>query len=111
MNSVTPAATGREDAGFRDSKAGGKNIARKALRRSPQWLVAPLLVLICGSAHPAHANGVNTTIGNGQTVTGSLSGDGSDSYSFKAPGGGSFEVSVSETGFHDPSFSPTITLT
>src|ERR1700687_3731514 len=109
MSSVTPAATGRAGAGFQDSKAGKRHIARRALCCSRQWLLAPLVILIASS--PAHANGVNTAIANGQTVTGNVTGEGFDTYSFKIPvGGSSFDVSISETGFHDPSFSPTISI-
>lgn len=72
---------------------------------------APLLALVLLIAPPAHANGVKGTIANGQTVTGTVTGNGSDSYTFKAPAGGSFVASVGETGIHDRSFLPEIVLT
>lgn len=111
MNSFTPAAAGRAGAGFQDIKAGTGNIFRAAVNRSRPWLLAPLVILIALSASPAHANGVSTEIGNGQTVTGTLIGSGSDTYSFNVAAGGSFVVSISESGFHDPSFLPSIDLT
>jgi hypothetical protein len=111
MNSSTPAANGRAGAGFQDSKAGAGIIFRAALSRSHLLLLAPLLILTCWNAHPAQANGVNATIANGQTVVGTVTDSGSDSYTFKNPAGGSFFASVGETGFHDPSFVPMIDLT
>src|SRR5260370_23173369 len=67
-------------------------------------------MLTCVSAAPAHADGVSGTIANGQIVSGTVTGAGSDRYSFKIPPGSSFEVNVSEIGVHDRNFVPLIGL-
>lgn len=73
-------------------------------------LLAALAVLTCWNLHPAHANGVSGKISNGQTVTGQITGSGSDSHSFKVTAGSAFFVTVSETGTHDQNFVPQIDL-
>ncbi len=80
--------------------------------RIPRFLLASLFILASWSFDPARADGVSGTISNGQTITGTLTGLGSDTYAFKVPaGGGAFFVSVAETGPHDDTFVPGITLT
>jgi len=80
--------------------------------RIHRFLLASLLVLTSWSVNPAHADGVSGKITNGQTITGTLTGLGSDTYTFKVPaGGGAFFVSVAETGPHNDTFVLTITLT
>lgn len=86
--------------------------ATHARGRIPRFLLASLFILASWSVNPAHADGVSGKISNGQTITGTLTGKGSDIYSFNVPaGGGAFFVSVAETGPHDDTFVPGITLT
>jgi len=80
--------------------------------RIPHFLFASLLTLTSWGAAPAHANGVSGKISNGRSATGTVTGNGFDTYEFTVPAGGdSFVVSVSETGVHDETFVPSITLT
>ena len=79
--------------------------------RMPRFLLLSLLILATGGINPAHADGVSDTISNGKTVTGKITGSGVDSYTFKVEAGGSFVVSVGETGTHDKKFLPAIDLT
>jgi len=69
-----------------------------------------VLFLTSWSVQTAHANGVKTTISNGKAVTGTLTGNGFDTYTFKVTAGSSFVVSVGETGPHDATFMPRIDL-
>lgn len=84
-------------------------VVRVSYCRSLLQLLAPFLILTSG-IHAAHADGVTGTIANGQTVNGTVTGKGYDSYTFKVPVGDSFVVSVSETGDHDANFVPQIEL-
>lgn len=113
MNAITPAAQGRADAGFQDIKAGPGSIVSCAWNRSLLWLLVrflPLVILISWGVKPAHADGVTGTISNGQTMNGTITGTGVDTYAFHAAAGGAFVVAVAETGPHDPSFVPEITV-
>lgn len=65
------------------------------------------LFLFIGSAH---ANGVNGPITSAQPVTGTVTGTGSDSYTFNVSLGKSFLVSIAETGVHDPNFVPQVEI-
>jgi len=115
MNAIQPAAHARAVTGFADSQAGAGSIVNFAWNRSLLWLLVrflPVVILTCLSIGPAHADGVSGKITNGQTITGTLTGLGSDTYAFKVPdGGGAFFVSVAETGPHNDTFVPGITLT
>jgi hypothetical protein len=115
MNAIQPAAHVRAVTGIQGSKAGTGSIAHCAWNRSLLWLLVrflPVVILICLSITPVHADGVNGTITNGKTVNGTLSGKGVDIYTFKVPvGGGTFVVSLAESGPHNDTFIPTITLT
>ncbi len=71
--------------------------ARQPFTRIARLLALALLLLTC-RALPAQANGVNTTIGNGQVLTGTVSGAGIDTYSFVAPSGGSLQVNIGRVG-------------
>ena len=75
-----------------------------------RFLLASLLILTSLGAESAQANAVSGSIGNGQIVNGSLTGSGSDTYTFTVTAGTSFVVSVSETGAHDETFVPSIML-
>jgi len=114
MNSLTPAAHVRAGTGFRNTKAGAGSIVHCAWNRSLLWLLVrflPLVLLTLWSVNPAQADGVKATITNGQTVNGSLTASGFDTYTFTVPaGGGSFVLSVGETGRHTPNFVPEIDL-
>lgn len=79
--------------------------------RTPCFLLSSLLILITWGVNPARANEVSGTITNGKTINGTLTGAGSDTYTFTVTAGTSFVVSVSETGVHDETFVPSITLT
>jgi len=87
-----------------------KPAARKR-GRIVSLLLLSLLFLTSWCVRAAHADGVKATIKNGQTIKGALTGKGSDTYTFKITGGSSFFVSVAETGPHDDTFVPGITLT
>ena len=64
--------------------------------RIVSFLFLSLLILTSWGVQTAHADGVAGKITNGQTITGTLTGLGSDTYTFKVPaGGGAFFVSVS----------------
>src|SRR6202158_4421932 len=76
----------------------------------PVRLLAALAVLTCWNAQPVHADGVTGTIDGGQTVTGNITGSGSDSFSFKVAAGVTFVASLGETGNHDTHFVPKIDL-
>ncbi len=67
-----------------------------------------LLLLILGSAgsHQARANGVVSTIGNGQIVYGSVSGTGYDTYSFPAASGDYISWTVTATSAYNSGFEP-----
>lgn len=113
MNTFQPAAHVRAVTGFRESKAGTRSIVQCAWNRSLLWLLVrflPVVMLTCMSGAPAHANGVTGTIGNGQTVNGTIISSGFDNYSFKVMEGSSFVVSIGEAGVHDESFAPEITI-
>src|SRR5690242_18554281 len=74
---------------------------------------AALMVLLAGisfSAHSVHAAGVGNAITANQAQTGTVTGGGSDSYSFTVSNNKSFAAIVSETGVHDPNFIPRLTL-
>ena len=74
---------------------------------------AALMVLLAGiswGTPASHANGVSTKITNGQPVTGTISADGSDSYTFDVAKGTSFLVTIAETGTHNENFLPIIDL-
>src|ERR1700679_843057 len=79
--------------------------------RISRVLLLPLLFLTSWSVQTAQANGVKATISNGNAVTGTLTGKGFDTYTFKVTAGSSFVVSASETGPHDKNFMPRIDLT
>jgi len=78
--------------------------------RIRRYLLSSLLVLASASLNPACADGVSSTIANGQTVNGTVSGKGVDTYTFHAVAGGAFVVAVAETGQHDLSFVPELTV-
>jgi hypothetical protein len=62
--------------------------------------VLSCLVLISG-VHPARANGVNMAISNGQIVYGSVSGSGTDNYTFTVPiSSGRYFISMWEYAGH-----------
>jgi RHS repeat-associated protein len=114
MNSASPAASGRAGIGPRDITAGGANIARRAFSRSLLWLLVrflPLLILTCQGISPAHANGVNTSIGDGEIKTGRITTTGVDTYTFpvNSTSSGLFFM-ISETGTHDSLFTPEIDI-
>jgi hypothetical protein len=74
---------------------------------------AALILLLAGISFGApitHANGVSGKVTSGQAVTGTVTGDGTDSYTFNVARGTSFLVTVAETGTHDDSFVPVIDL-
>jgi hypothetical protein len=75
----------------------------------PVALVALLAGISFGSTI-ARANGVETAITPNQPVTGSVSGEGVDSYSFTVSNGKSFLVTIAETGAHSEAFVPVVTL-
>lgn len=113
MNLIQPAAHVRAVTGFRNIKAGPGGIVHCAWSRSLVSLLVrflPLVILTCWNAAPAHADGVNGTIANGQTINGTITGTGVDSYAFNAAVSGAFVVTVAETGPHDPSFVPVINV-
>ena len=116
MNAIQPAAHARAVTGFRDSKAGTGSIVSSAWNRSLLWLLVrflPLVILTCWNIAPAHADGVNAAISSGKTVTGQIaSASGSDTYTFELPvAGTSFVLDLAETGPHDETFLPSLTLT
>jgi hypothetical protein len=76
--------------------------------RIPRFLLLSLLVLATAGINSAHADGVSGTISDGQTVTGTVTGSGVDSYTFNATAGSSFVATVSEAGPHNPTFAPGI---
>jgi hypothetical protein len=88
-------------------------LLKPAARNRGRFVSLSLLaLLISWSVQVAHADGVTGKISNGQTVNGTVIGNGFDTYTFKVPAGGdSFVVSLSETGTHDETFVPGITLT
>jgi hypothetical protein len=113
MNAIQPAAYARAVTGFQDSKAGTGGIVSCAWNRSLLWLLVrflPLVILICLSITPAHADGVSGSITNGQTVNGALTRTGVDTYTFKVISESAFVVSLSQVGPHDEAFLPGITL-
>ena len=74
---------------------------------------AALMVLLAGisfSAHSVHAAGVGNAITANQAKTGTVTGSGSDSYSFTVTNNQSFVAIVSETGVHDETFLPHLSL-
>jgi hypothetical protein len=79
---------------------------RKVFSRSRLWALLPALILLGIGISPAHA----TTINNGGTKTGTVTGSRFDSYSFSADAGSAFIVSVGETGNHTDGFVPEIAL-
>lgn len=83
--------------------------ATRGVGRVPRFLLASLLILTAWGVNPAHADGVNSKITSGKSVTGTIT-SGTDSYSFKVDADSSFVVSVSETGVHDANFIPMIGL-
>lgn len=66
--------------------------------------IALLAAALCTFANPSYANGVNSQIVSGEAKTGTLSGEGADTYSFLAAAGGSMVAVVTETGLHDDNF-------
>ncbi len=86
-----------------------KSAARKH-GRIVSLLLLSVLFLTSWCVEAAHADGVKATISNGQTVSGTLTGKGSDTYTFKVTAGSAFVLSVSETGTHVPRFVPEIDL-
>jgi hypothetical protein len=113
MNPIQPAAHVRAGTGSTNSRAGEGSIASCAWNRSLLWLLVrflPLVILTCWNIAPAHANGVTGAISSGQTINGTITGSGIDTYSFHAIAGGAFVVAVAETGPHDPSFIPKINV-
>jgi hypothetical protein len=74
--------------------------------RIPCLLLSSLLILASASVNPARADGVSGAISNGQTVSGTVTGSGHDDYSFSSSQGGTFIVSLGETGNHDQHFVP-----
>lgn len=81
-------------------------------RRQAWHFLIPLLLagVSCG-APIAHANGVSTKITANQPVTGTVTADGVDNYTFNVTQGTSFLITIAETGTHDDSFVPIIALT
>ncbi len=75
--------------------------------------LSSLLVLASAGINPARADGVNAALSSGKTVTGQIaSASGIDTYTFKVPvAGSSFVLDLAETGPHDESFMPCLTLT
>jgi len=69
-------------------------------------LILAFLVLAIRDIFPAHANGVNSTITNGQTVFGTVTGTTNDQYTFYNPASRSFVLGLSEVGAHDATYSP-----
>jgi RHS repeat-associated protein len=111
VNSSNATALDRADIGFQDIGRGTGNIVRIVFSRSLLRLLIrflPLLMLAAWGVSPAHANGVNTTIGSGQVVSGSVTYSGEDDYTFPAKTGNTIFVSVSEVGTH--SYEPHIEL-
>jgi len=68
-------------------------------------LILAFLVLAIRDIFPAHANGVNSTITNGQTVFGTVTGTTNDQYTFYNPASRSFVLGLSEVGAHDETYS------
>ncbi len=76
-------------------------------------LLLSLLFLTSWRVQTAHADGVNAVISSGKTATGQIaSASGFDTYTFEVPVAGvSFVLDLAETGPHDETFLPTLTLT
>jgi len=76
-------------------------------------LLLSLLFLTSWRVQTAHADGVNAGISSGKTVTGKIaSASGFDTYTFELPVAGmSFVLDLAETGPHDETFVPCLTLT
>lgn len=66
----------------------------------------PVVVVTSLSSGTAHANGVNGTLTSGKTITGTITGEGVDTYTFNAAQGATFVVSLGETGTHYSRFRP-----
>jgi RHS repeat-associated protein len=100
MNSSKATAQDRAGIRFQDNQSAALNIARRDPNRSTLWLLArflPLLILaIILGISPAHATG----IGNGEVVTGAITGAGVDTYTFNCNSGDTFFASVELTGTH-----------
>ena len=77
--------------------------------RKAAWLLAALAIF-SAHAHIAHANGASSSIANGDTKTGTVTGTGVDSYTFKATAGTAFVANLAETGTHDANFIPKLDL-
>jgi hypothetical protein len=77
--------------------------------RKAAWLLAALAI-VSAPAHIAHANGVSSSILSGDTKTGTVTGTGVDSYTFRATAGSAFVANVAETGTHDATFIPKLDL-
>jgi hypothetical protein len=74
---------------------------------------AALVALLAGiswGAHQAHAAAANALSAN-QAVTGTATGSGSASYSYTVSNNKDFVAILSETGVHDASFLPRLTIT
>src|SRR5579862_8302533 len=71
-------------------------------------LVLALLIFAVREIFPAHANGVNSTITNGQSVFGTVTGTAKDDYTFYNPASRSFVAGISETGTHNAAYAPLI---
>jgi hypothetical protein len=72
------------------------------------WALLPCLAFLGSGISSARAT--TATIANGQARTGTITGDGVDSYSFNADAGSALVVSLSETGTHDARFAPQLDL-
>src|SRR5437667_11654074 len=92
MTSLQATARGPTGTVFQDIKAEIGDISRAALNRSLFWLLVrflPLVFLTCWSVNTAHANGVNSTLGSGQLITGTVTTTGVDTYTFQVNSAGS----------------------
>ena len=73
-----------------------------------------LFIVMFLNVNPACANGVRGTIGNGETVYGTVTAPGYptnyDVYSFSVPAGAYVFAEVSEVGTHDPTYTPYVEI-
>ncbi len=69
-------------------------------------LLLSVLFLTSWCVQTAHADGVSGTITSGNTVNGTITGQGVDTYTFRVEQGATFVVSLGETGNHDSHFRP-----
>jgi hypothetical protein len=75
-------------------------------RRLFRLLLLSFLFLTSWCVQGAHADGVSSTITSGKTVTGTITGQGVDTYTFTAAQGATFVISLGETGDHYSLFRP-----